>query len=203
MNNPPVNLPPRDENVNRYSFVAGMGVDADGANGHDGSRRGAYGPANTDPLDYLANAGEEGNWWGVVTNKKTGKPIIQGIHDPAPGYYVSSTSYTHKDRLEGDPARYLDSAVEMYVVLPSHWRKEVREIVLGCHCVVLDLSTKKICNAVVGDFGPKNKLGEGSIALARYFGLDFNPKKGGTEQMRFKYTFYPGVAALGYRLIPM
>lgn len=196
-------LPNQDPNVNRYTFVAGMTIDADGANGHDGSRRGAYGPKGTDPLDHLANAGEPGNWWGIVTNKNTGKPIVQGIHDPAPGYYVSTTSYTHKDRLESDPARYLDSAVDMFVVLPSHWRKEIREIVLGCHCVVVDLNTKSNCNAVVADFGPKDHLGEGSIALAKYFKLDFDPKKGGTDQKRFKYTFYPGVAALGYRLIPM
>ena len=199
----PVPPPDQDANVNRYTFVAGMAIDADGANGHDGSGRGAYGPAGTKPLDYLANAGKEGNWWGIATDR-TGKPILQKKGDPAPGYYVSTTSYFHKDRLESDPSRYLDAAVDMFVVLPSHWRKEIRGILLGCHCVVMDVANKKMVNAVVGDFGPQDKLGEGSIALAKFFGIDFNRETGSTGGSRkFKYSFYPNVAAPGYRLIAM
>jgi len=203
MSNPPIPLPPMDANVQRYTFTAGMRIDADGANGHDGSGRAAYadGKNGTQPLDYLANAGGAGNWWGIVVDKQ-GNPIKQTADDPAPGYYISTTSYTHPGKLATDPARYLDAAVDRFIVLPRHWRAEARGVVLGCHCVVYDLRTTKSCDAVVGDFGPKDKLGEGSIALAEFFGINSDPKTGGTDDKRFRYTFYPGVVAQGYRLIP-
>jgi hypothetical protein len=180
-----------------------MRIDADGANGHDGSGRAAYadGKNGTNPLDYLANAGKPGNWWGIVVDGK-GVPIKQSATDPAPDYYISTTSYTHPDKLAADPARYLDSAVDRFIVLPRHWRAEARGVVLGCHCVIYDLRTTRSCDAVVGDFGPKDKVGEGSIALAKFFGINSDPKTGGTEDKRFRYTFYPGVVAQGYRLIP-
>ncbi|NCU92315.1 MAG: hypothetical protein EBV44_10280 [Synechococcaceae bacterium WB7_1B_046] len=84
MSNPPIPLPPMDANVQRYTFTAGMRIDADGANGHDGSGRAAYadGKTGTQPLDYLANAGKPGNWWGIVVDGK-GVPIKQAATDPA------------------------------------------------------------------------------------------------------------------------
>jgi hypothetical protein len=32
-------------------------------------------------LDFLANAGKTGNWWGIVTEDGTpsGKPVVQGV----------------------------------------------------------------------------------------------------------------------------
>ena len=86
-----------------YTFLAGMTIDADGANGHDGSGRAAYGPPGTDPLDYLANAGHEGNWWGIVT--VAGRPVVQHAGNPAPGYYISTTSYQREGYAITDPAR--------------------------------------------------------------------------------------------------
>src|SRR3990172_2424520 len=64
-------------------YKAKMYIDA------DGSPR-AYGPSNSG-LDWTANAGSPGNWWGVVTDNN-GDPVIQGSGDPFPGMYVSSTS---------------------------------------------------------------------------------------------------------------
>ena len=42
-------------------FESRLRIDADGAPN-------AYGPAGTEPLDALANAGHPGNWWGIVTD---------------------------------------------------------------------------------------------------------------------------------------
>lgn len=185
-----------------YSFIAGMSVDADGANGADRSARGAYGPRGTNPLDFLANAGGPGNWWGVVTDIH-GNPVVQGADDPAPGYYISTTSYQRSDRAKTDPSRYLDSATERFIVVPSHWRSIVPGVVLGCKAVVSDTETGEEIEGVVGDFGPRSHLGEASIAFAAAFNLNPNPKNGGTEVERFTYTFYPDVPAEGYELQPM
>ena len=196
MNHP---LPPLNPDGS-YTFVAGMTIDADGANGHDGSGRGAYGPPGTQPLDYLANAGHEGNWWGIVT--VNGRPVVQHDGDPAPGYYVSTTSYQWEGFAITDPARYLDSAIELFIVVPNHWRRLMPGIVLGCRATVHDSLTGREAECIVGDFGPRNHIGEGSIALAKFFGLNADPKRGGVQSERFAYTFYPGVSLDGYELQP-
>ena len=196
MNHP---LPPLNPDGS-YTFVAGMTIDADGANGHDGSGRGAYGPPGTQPLDYLANAGHEGNWWGIVT--VNGRPVVQHDGDPAPGYYVSTTSYQWEGFAITDPARYLDSAIELFIVVPNHWRRLMPGIVLGCRATVHDSLTGREAECIVGDFGPRNHIGEGSIALAKFFGLNADPKRGGVQSERFTYTFYPGVSLDGYELQP-
>ncbi len=67
-----------------------MAIDADGANGQTGGvpvyAPKGYTPA---PLDFLANAGGPGNWFGVVTdtNASDGRPVKQKDGDPAPGAY--------------------------------------------------------------------------------------------------------------------
>jgi hypothetical protein len=184
-----------------YTFVAGMTIDADGANGHDGSKRGAYGPPGTKPLDWLANAGDEGNWWGIVT--VNGRPVVQKKSDPAPGYYISTTSYQRKGVAVTNPDRYLDSAVERFIVIPSHWRKLARGVVLGCRATVRDSQTRLKFECIVGDFGPQNHLGEASMALAEAFGINADPKCGGVEAKRFTYTFFPDSTLSGYELQPM
>lgn len=204
-----MNIPaPKPNDDGSYSFIAGMTVDADGANGADGSGRAAYGPRGTQPLDFLANAGGPGNWWGVVTDRH-GNPIVQGPDDPAPGYFISTTSYQRREDAEGNPMpltsphRYLDSAVERFIVVPSHWRSQLSGVVLGCRALVLDNQTGESLEGVVGDFGPRSHIGEASIAFAAAFGLNANPKTGGTDRPRFTYTFFPDVPADGYELQPM
>lgn len=204
---PAIPLPPENQDGS-YSFKAGMSVDADGANGADGSGRAAYGPPGTKPLDYLANAGGPGNWWGIVTDRN-GDPVVQGMEDPAPGYYISTTSYQRRVDGEGKSLpktstyRYLDSATEFFIVVPSHWRSIVRGVVLGCRATITDTTTVNTIEAVVGDFGPRSHIGEASMACAAAFGLNPNPKNGGTEREKFIYTFYPDIPADGYELQPM
>lgn len=177
-----------------------MAIDADGANGQSSAP--VYAPRGFTPapLDFLANAGGPGNWFGVVT--KDGVPITQGSDDPCPGAYISATSYEHKNFERFDPRRYVDANAVVYIVLPSHWRMQAKGVVLGCRARVLDTHTGNEIWGAVLDFGPKAKIGEASIACARAFGIPSSPKNGGTEEKRFIYTFFPGIAAEGFELQP-
>lgn len=183
-------LPSQNADGSYTTGRAGMAIDGDGA-------RNVYGPAGTKPLDALANAGEPGNWYGIVTDngKATGKPVLQKAGDPFPGYYVSATSYEFPGFSRGDPYRYVDSSSVPYIVLPSHWRAEARGVVLGCRATVTDTRTGHVIEAVVADFGPRAKLGEASIACAKISGVPSSPRNGGTADLRFVYQFWPGVAA--------
>lgn len=195
-----IDLPPRNPDGSYTTPKAGMMIDADGANGQSSAP--VYAPVGykPDPLDYLANAGSPGNWYGVVTTN--GKPVVQKPTDPAPGAYVSATSYMHKGFPRTDPRAYVDANAVIYIVLPGHWRMQAKGVVLGCRAEVTDTKTGKKTAAVVADFGPKAKLGEASIACARFFGIPSSPKNGGTEVKRFIYQFFPGEAATGFELQP-
>ena len=197
-----VPLPERNEDGSYTTPRAGMMIDGDGA-------RNIYAPKGFgNPLDHLANAGEPGNWYGIVTDngKASGNPVVQKKGDPFPGYYVSATSYEFPGLSRGDPFRYVDAAKVPYIVLPSHWRAEAKGVVLGCKAQIEDTHTGNVIDAVVADFGPKSKLGEASIAAANLCGVRSSPKDGGTADLRFRYTFWPGVAAeingVKYSLIP-
>lgn len=198
-----VTLPEINSDGSYSTRAAGMMIDADGANGQTSLP--VYAPKGMASLDYLANAGGPGNWYGVVTDngKASGRPVIQKSSHPSPGAYVSATSYEYPGFSRGDPSRYVDSNNIIYIVLPGHWRAEAKGVVLGCHAAVVDAKTKKVCYGVVADFGPKAKLGEASIACARFFGISSSPKNGGTDEKRFIYHFWPGIAAEGFDLQPM
>lgn len=185
-----------------YTFVAGMQIDGDGANGQ--SSPPVYAPHGfqPEPLDFLANAGGPGNWFGVVTDD-SGHPFVQRRGEPMPGAYVSATSYEHHGLERRDPRRYVDANAVCYIVLPSHWRLLAKGVVLGCKATVQDLRNGKTIDAVVADFGPRNKMGEASIATARELGVPHSPKNGGTDSPHFRYTFHPGIAADGFELMPV
>jgi hypothetical protein len=168
----------------------------------DGSPR-CYGPEGTDPLDYLGNAGYPGNWWGVATHNQqsSGQPIIQKGTNPWPGYYVSTTAYIHSKYYWHDPRRYLDSESVLFAVIPGNVRKAVVGICKGCKARCTDKKNGKSVDCVIGDIGPTDHLGEGSIKLAGEFGLDISPKYGGSaDESRFLWECWPGVAAPGYVL---
>lgn len=173
------------------SFLGGMTIDADGG-------RTTYAPRGSGlkALDYLENAGRPGNWYGLVTDSQ-GNPVVAKS-----GYYVSPTTYERKQYSVTNPQRYLDPDTEFFAVFPGPLRRLVKPIVLGCKVVIEDLKTGKSEVGVAGDAGPATHLGEASIAFAIFFGIDPSPKWGGTDDKRFRYTFWPGVAADGYELQP-
>lgn len=187
-----------------YSFTAGMAIDADGANGQSSAP--VYAPSGYQPapLDYLSNAGSPGDWYGVVTDtgEADGTPVKQGPNDPMPGAFVSATSYEYDGFARTDPLRYVDANSVIYIVVPGHWRMEAKGVVLGCRALVQNLKTGQVAEAAVLDFGPRSKIGEASIACARYFGVPSSPKNGGTDKPIFHYVFFPDVAANGFELKP-
>jgi len=208
---PKIPLPQQNKDGSYTTSPAGMEIDGDGANGQTGGVP-VYAPKGFTPapLDFLANAGEPGNWYGVVTDtgENDGTPVKQQANDPAPGAYVSATSYRWPNRLRINPMAYVDAASVPYIVLPSHWRAEAIGVVLGCKATVEDTKTGKILKAAgVLDFGPRSKLGEASIACAEFFGVPSSAKDGGTSEKRFIYTFFPGIPAVingvTYQLQPM
>ncbi len=154
-------------------FEAGLAIDADGAPD-------AYGPDGLG-LDHLANAGKPGNWWAIVTEDGTasGRPVVQGPSDPAPGHYVSTTALEDRFRPRTSPARYVDSAKMPYVVLSPSLLQPKGPARLGDFAVVR--RDGRTVFAIVADIGPKNQLGEGSIALARALGVSSDPKRGGVK----------------------
>lgn len=162
-------------------FRAKFAIDA------DGSPR-AYGPNNSG-LDYTANAGSPGNWWGIVTNSN-GTPYIQGSGDPYPGMYVSPTSLVNTAYPAKNPLRYVDSESIPFYVLPSAVT-QLAGIKLGDVGYVYNTVTGQGCYAIFADGGPAGKLGEGSIYLADKLGVNSNARTGGTSQGIIDYIVFP------------
>lgn len=94
---------------------------------------------------------------------------------------------------DGEP---LNSDADRYVVVPPQIRDGVPGVVLGCQARVVNTRTGRATDAVVGDIGPKSKLGEISIATARAIGVPASPTTGGEEQRVIAYTIWPGKPAI-------
>ena len=151
----------------------------------------AYHPSGSPPgLDYLANAGSPGNWWGIACTS-AGVPYIQKDTDPAPTFYVSTTSLQDGGKAVSDPNRYVDSGTWPFIVLPS--KPSFSPIQrLGDVACVFNNKNGKSSWAVYADVGPSNQIGEGSIALADALGLNSDPKKGGISTEDIAMVFWPG-----------
>lgn len=163
----------------------------------DGSPR-AYGPNNSG-LDWTANAGSPGNWWGVVTDVN-GEPIIQGAGDPYPGMYVSTTSLVNSAYPSNNPLRYTNSETVPFFVLPSAL-VSLGGISIGDIGYVFNTQNGQGCYAIFADGGPAGKLGEGSIYLADQLGINSNPRTGGTSLGIIDYIVFPQSGA-GQGTIP-
>jgi hypothetical protein len=154
-----------------FFYESGMMIDADG--GYH-----AYHPDNKSGLDYLSNAGKPGNWWALVTDngKPSGNPVIQTASDPAPGFYISTTSLEDSSIDPEDPRRYVDAESINFFVLPGKLGLGAK---LGDFGVVIQPDQSDYDYAVYADVGPANKIGEASIALADALGIPSSPKSGG------------------------
>jgi hypothetical protein len=162
-------------------YRAKMSIDADGCPR-------AYGPNNSG-LDWTANAGYPGNWWGIVTDTN-GDPIIQGASDPYPGMYVSSTSLVRSGYSNYNPLRYVDSENIPYIALPSALQT-LANIAKGDLAYVRNTTNGNTSFAYFADTGPGGKLGEGSMFLASAIGINSSPKTGGTSQPIIDYVVFP------------
>jgi hypothetical protein len=104
-----------------------------------------------------------------------GVPLVQGQGDLKPGYFVSLTALKQPGGAARRPQRQqdqLDSHEIPFVVIPRNWPGAFQGLALGDFAVVLRKSTGQMSFTIVGDAGPKNKLGEGSIAAHRALGND-------------------------------
>jgi hypothetical protein len=85
----------------------------------------------------------------------------------------SSTSLRYSN---GDS---LDPSQIPFIVIPSGFGDRFPGVKLGDYAAVS--YNGKTTFAIVGDYGPRGKLGEGSIALAQSLGIPSDPNKGGTS----------------------
>lgn len=169
-------------------FTAKMAIDADGAYR-------AYKIRNQG-LDLDDNgkspAKPNGKWVGAVTDAN-GEPTVQKAGDPAPGYLISTTSLQDAARARSDPLRYVDSEMVPYIVLPGG---ALGRASLGDYGMVVNTRTGKLAHTIAGDSGPRSKIGEASMAVARVLlGAEekfWNPRSGGTEEKYFRYIIFPG-----------
>lgn len=144
-----------------FFYKSGMSINADGAPN-------AYHPQDKG-IDYLANAGSPSNWWALVLDDD-GEPVVQKVSDPFPGYYVSTTALGDRTKPLTDPRRYVDAVQVPYIVLPGNPAIRGTGVKLGDYAVVYNQKTGKLSYAIYADVGPRNELGEGSVALSRALG---------------------------------
>lgn len=164
-------------------FTAGMTIDADGAPN-------AYAPHNRG-LDYTANARGAHGWVALVTNEN-GRPVIQrrGVYR---GYYVSTTSLQHFNVSDlRSPKRYIDATRVPYIALPMDFARAF-DINLGDLALVVNKTNGRSAYAIFADVGPKGRIGEGSIALARALGIPSNPRHDSVAD-GVTYLVFPGSA---------
>eukprot|EP00009_Paramoeba_aestuarina_P007915 CAMPEP_0201522540 /NCGR_PEP_ID=MMETSP0161_2-20130828/17955_1 /ASSEMBLY_ACC=CAM_ASM_000251 /TAXON_ID=180227 /ORGANISM="Neoparamoeba aestuarina, Strain SoJaBio B1-5/56/2" /LENGTH=245 /DNA_ID=CAMNT_0047921413 /DNA_START=63 /DNA_END=797 /DNA_ORIENTATION=- len=156
---------------NSFYWTSGLQVDADGSPN-------AYSPNNTG-IDYLANAGYPGNWWGISTDSD-GNPYIQGQYPkdsyaPFPGFYVSTTSLEDPHYEEYDCRRFANAVNLTFFVLP--WTSSVRNtgVELGDLAYIYRSHGGKDYSvyAIFADTGPTDQIGEASVAT--HVGLDNDP----------------------------
>jgi hypothetical protein len=169
-------------------FLGRLFIDADGAPK-------AYNVNDAVALDTLDNAGVPGNWWALATNAKdcgpTGKPILQGKGDPAPGYYVVLTSMVNPAINNcRRQASYVNAEKIPYVALSGKIRGFDYARNQGALALVVNLKTKKRAFAVFADQAPDYGIGEGSIYLGKQLGYNASPKTGGTDQRQNMWVVF-------------
>jgi len=153
-------------------FQSGMQIDADGSPQ-------AYHPTSSKGLDALGNAGRPGNWWGIATSngKASGKPVIQGVGDPAPGFYVSTTALEIAGFTETQQQRYINASIVPFIVLPSGFGCGTK---LGDLVFCYNVETGDNNFGMFADIGPRGQIGEASIAMASSLRVPHSPRTGGT-----------------------
>jgi hypothetical protein len=175
-------------------FKTLMTVDADGCPN-------AYAPAGSGlrTLDRLGNAGYRRNWWGLVTDtgEDDGEPVVQGPHDPFPGFYVAKTPFQDRTiKSRHDPRRYVDANRINYIALPYYHLRDHLEVTRRPSYG--DISAiyygGRLAYAIYADSKGKGSthIGEGSIALARALGINSSPFSGGTSERNVLHVIFPG-----------
>ena len=126
---------------------------------------------------------------GILMRFKGRGRIDNDGSGPANGdpYHQNDTSL----HLHGKP---LNAEVDRFIVIPSQIVTMVPQIVLGSQAFVRYRG--KTVRAVVGDKGPRKRLGEISTCLARDLGIDPNPNTGGVDTPDLEYEIILGEPAV-------
>jgi hypothetical protein len=102
--------------------------------------------------------------------------------------------------------KYLNPLKVRYVVVPPFIISCCDPVVLGSECDVQNVKNEMATDAICGEVGPDDKLGEGSCYLAQCVGLNPSPNHGGTDEHIIIYTIYVGepavVDGVKYKLQP-
>jgi GH18 family chitinase len=168
---------------NAFFYNAGMSVTACGAPK-------AYNANDAIALDYLSHAGKPGDWWSLVTDNGTpsGKPLVQTATERAPGYYISMTALTNKNRTAKDPRAYINAAAVPYIVLPPSLAKKAK---IGDFAAIINKHTGAVSYAIFADTGEEGVVGESSINAAAKSGINSSAKAGGTKTTDLIYIVFP------------
>ena len=190
-----------EDDHERVFFTADGDIDADGANGQNGGLA-AYKADNSGTED-LANGGMSIRHGKVVCLHGWARDIVILGQDNEPkvfadGMIASLTWYHHPGKLRSDPAAYVDAEAVPYIVVPPLIIQATAAVVRGCKARVTWNARSVDC--VVADMGPRDRIGELSIAAARAVGLPSSPRNGGTDRPEILYELWPGVAAPGFVL---
>ncbi len=193
----------RQDDDGRVHFKADADIDADGANGQGGGPA-AYRKDNSG-TEHLANGGMAIRNGKVVCAKPWARDIVILGLDNEPkvfpgGIIASKTWYRHPDKAANDPSAYVDSETVPYIVVPPIIIQNTAGIVRGCKARV-SFGGRSV-DGVVADKGPRNKIGELSIAAARAIGIPESPRRGGTDEPVIAYELWPGIATPGFVLQP-
>jgi hypothetical protein len=104
-------------------------------------------------------------------------------------YWQPETAYYNN-------GKFLNPVTVPYVVVPPFIIQSVDPVVLGSESEVENLKNKMVTDAICGEVGPDDKLGEASMNCARRVGLNPNPNYGGTDEKIIRYTIYIGEPAV-------
>lgn len=194
---------PIREDKGRVWFTADADIDADGANGQSGAIA-AY-RADNKGSEHLANGGMKVVGGKVVFAADWGRNIVVVGKDNQPlvlknGVIPSKTWYVYPGYLRNDPCAYVDSETVPYIVVPPLIVQQTVGAVRGCRARATYKG--KVVDCVVADLGPRTKVGEVSIALARALGIPSSPRTGGSNVPDVLYELWPGQAAPGFVLQP-
>lgn len=193
----------KEDDAHRVFFTADGDIDADGANGQNGGPA-AY-KADNSGTEHLANGGMAIRGGKVICAEPWARDIVILGPDNEPkifpgGIVASITWYRHRDKRADDPEAYVDAETVPYIVVPAMVIQRTAGVVRGCKARVT--RGERSVDCVVADKGPRNKIGELSIAAARELGLRSSPRNGGTDRPELLYELWPGVAAPGFVLQP-
>jgi hypothetical protein len=176
-------------------FESGLTLDADGAPK-------AYGPPSlAGTLDYLANAGHSGNWWGLVKDRN-GHPIVQsGVapQQPCRGFYISQTTLINYGYDETDVRRFADADRIPYIALPPD-DFHGTGLKIGDLALLINANNGNHCFAIFADSKKKPNLGEVSIHASRLLGGPTDARHDSLPRGIIKLVF-PG-SGIGQGSIP-